>query len=729
MKILLLIVAIIVTLVAIVLFVRGAVTIVRTLTRGAASPDRLGPVGPRLATAFTEVLSHRRFRARRTVSAAHWVVMVSFVLLVPTLAVAYLQIVEPTAELPLIGDWPVWQWLLEFFSLGGLVAIVTLFVVRLRHPSDPDDAAGARDWRSRFFGSTRWQVFFVEAVIAGVLICVLAMHVLTSALLARSPETAAQGSWVHFPLTFGIGRLFWDFSPAALETGIAVFATLKILISMVWLAVVGLGTTMSVAWHRFLGAVNVYARRELDGGPALGAAAPMLVDGKPFDIRELDDLSEDAVFGVGSIDQFGWKSLLDFASCSECGRCQDLCPAWNTGKPLSPKLFTLALRDHAAGTDHSLDVFAALRSSGAAGTSGRAGREAALVPDVISPDVLWSCTTCGACVDQCPVDIEHVDHIIDLRRHEVMVKSEFPDEFAGLFGNLDTKGNPWGLPPRERMGWAAGLDFPIPVLGADVTSADEVDHLLWVGCAGAYDEKGKKTTRAVAELLHLAGVKFAVLGQSETCCGDAARRAGNEATYQGLAVQNIETFAEYGVNKIVVTCAHCLNSLGREYGQLGAGYQVEHHTVVLNRLIREGRLNVVAPPEAERTPITYHDPCYLGRHNGEYDAPRALLASLPQAELVEMDHHGAESMCCGGGGARMWAEESLGTRISASRLDEAQAVGAATVATACPFCSIMLGDAAAGRADAPAVTDVAHLVLAGVKRGLDRPTDPSGTES
>jgi Fe-S oxidoreductase len=729
MKILLFVLAVAVTVVAVALFVRGALTLFRLIAAGQSSPGRLGPVGKRLGTMVTEILSHRRFRARPLVKAAHWVVMVSFVLLVPTLLAAYAQVLDPYADLPLLGGWPVWQWLLEFFSVGGLAAIVVLFVVRLRHPSDPEDASTARDWRSRFFGSTRWQGYFVEAVIAAVLVCVLVMHTLTSAILARYPETAAEGSWVHFPLTFWVGQLFWNSSPAVLETGIVLAATLKIVISMVWLGVVGYSTTMSVAWHRFLGVVNVYARRELDGSPALGAAAPLLIDGKPFDIRDIDDLDEDATFGVGTIEEFGWKSLLDFASCTECGRCQDLCPAWNTGKPLSPKLLTMALRDQAAGLHHSFDVFSALKSSGAVGVLEAPTREAGLVGEVINPDALWSCTTCGACVDQCPVDIEHVDHIIDLRRHEVMVKSEFPDEFGGLFNNLETKGNPWGLAPKDRMDWAKGLDFPVPVLGADVTDAEDIDHLLWVGCSGAYDEKGKKTTRAVAELLHLAGVKFAVLGQAETCCGDSARRAGNEATYQGLATENIETFAQYGVEKIVVTCAHCLNSIGREYGQLGAEFRVEHHTQVLNRLIRDGRLSVVAPPEDERVQITYHDPCYLGRHNGEYDAPRELLAALPEAELVEMEHNGAQSMCCGGGGARMWTEESIGTRINSARMDEAEATGAATVATACPFCAIMLGDAAAAREEAPVVTDVAHLVLAGVKRGLEDSTDPSETES
>lgn len=716
MNLTLLIAAVLVTAVALAMFVRGAVILYRQLASGRPSPGRLTPIGPRLGNMLTEILSHRRFTTRGVVRVAHWVVMISFVLLVPTLAVAYVQVIDPYAELPLIGGQVLWQWLLELVTVGGLIGIGVLFFTRTRHRSDPEDAQGARNWRSRFFGSTRWQGYFVEAVIAAVLICVLAMHLFSAALAARQP--AAEPSWLHFPITGWAVPLVGSWPVSGLEAAISIAAGVKILVSMVWLAVVGYSVTMSIAWHRFLAVLNVYARRELDRTPALGAAAPMLIDGVEFDIRAIEDLSEDATFGVGKIDEFGWKALLDFASCTECGRCQDVCPAWNTGKPLSPKLFTMALRDQAAQRAHSVDVFTALKSSGLAGEAELAARDADLVPTVINPDLLWSCTTCGACVQQCPVDIEHVDHIIDLRRHEVMVKSEFPAEFNNLFNQLETKGNPWGLPPRQRPDWAKDFAVPVPVVGADVGDLSEVEYLLWVGCAGAYDEKAKKTTRAVVELLHLAGVSFAVLGETETCCGEPARRTGNEATYQMLATTNIETLNELGADKILVTCAHCLNTLGREYRQFGANFRLEHHTQLLNRLVRDKRLTLTAPEPGEQVSLTYHDPCYLGRHNGEFDAPRELLGALPGAELVEMEHSGETSMCCGGGGGRMWTEENIGTRINSARMDEAESTGAATVATGCPYCSIMLGDAAAARDEAPVVTDVAHLVLAGVKRSL-----------
>lgn len=615
-----------------------------------------------------------------------------------------------------------------------MIGIAALFIIRLRHPSDPDRPDEARDWKSRFYGSTRWQAYFVEAVIAAVLLCVLSMHVMENALLRQDPVTAASGSWAHFPTTYWMGTALLEAPSSALEKGISIAALLKILISMTWMAVVGQSVTMSVAWHRFLGMANVFAQRNPEGGKALGPAAPMLVDGQAFDIRNIEDLSDEATFGITDASQFGWKALLDFASCTECGRCQDVCPAWNTGKPLSPKLLTLSLRDHTAAVAaqnvseeskrslHSMDLLRSLAAAGADGPDAGTSRETQLIPGVIDPDVLWNCTTCGACVSQCPVDIEHVDTILSLRRGEVMTKSEFPSEFGSLFQQLETKGNPWGLPARDRLDWTRDLDFEVPIVGCDVESLAEVDYLLWVGCAGAFDDHGKATTRALAELLHIAGVSFAILGEAESCSGDSARRAGNEATFQMLAMQNIETMTELGTSKILVSCSHCYNTLAREYRQFGADFEVTHHSQVLNRLIRDKRLTMAPLAEAERVSLTYHDPCYLGRHSGEYEAPRELLAELPEAELVEMEHSRSTSMCCGAGGARMWAEESLGTRINESRLAEAATTGASTVATACPFCTVMLSDAAAGDEKAPAVRDIAVLVLEAVKRATPQPS-------
>jgi Fe-S oxidoreductase len=343
---------------------------------------------------------------------------------------------------------------------------------------------------------------------------------------------------------------------------------------------------------------------------------------------------------------------------------------------------------------------------------------------VVDPDVLWSCTTCGACVEQCPVDIEHVDHILDLRRYQTLIATEFPSELNGLFRNLEKAGNPWGVNQSKRMEWAADLPFEVPQVGVDVESLDEVDWLFWVGCAGAFEDRAKKTTQAVAELLHTAGVSFAVLGDGETCTGDPARRSGNEFLFQQLAMQNVEVLRETKALRIVATCAHCFNTLKNEYAQLGITLDVVHHTQLLNRLVREGKLTPVAPTNGEVSgrAVTYHDPCYLGRHNKVYEPPRELVGALPGVELREMPRNSDRSFCCGAGGARMWMEERIGKRINTERTEEALATGAEAIAIGCPFCRVMLSDGltaaqANGQGEGVEVVDVAQLLLAGVKRG------------
>ena len=294
---------------------------------------------------------------------------------------------------------------------------------------------------------------------------------------------------------------------------------------------------------------------------------------------------------------------------------------------------------------------------------------------VIDPDVLWSCTTCGACVEQCPVDIEHIDHIVDMRRYQVMMESEFPGELGVLFKNLENKGNPWGQNSKDRTNWIDEVEFDVPVYGKDVESFEGYEYLFWVGCAGAYEDRAKKTTKAVAELLATAGVKYLVLGEGETCNGDSARRSGNEFLFQQLAAQNVETLNELfeGVErvdrKIVVTCPHCFNTLGREYPQVGGDYTVLHHTQLLNRLIRDKKLVPVKPADGG-IDITYHDPCYLGRHNKVYEAPRELIGASG-AKLTEMPRHADRGLCCGAGGARMWMEEHIGKRVNTERTEEA----------------------------------------------------------
>ncbi|MFC7598049.1 (Fe-S)-binding protein [Terrabacter sp. GCM10028922] len=757
-----------VTAVAVALLVKTVNHFLATFRLGQPE-DRGGDVGARTRTLLREFLGHTRMSRLPVVAIAHWVTMVGFGYLFFTLLNAFGQLFKPDFALPLIGHFPPFEWVTELLAWTGLVAILVLIAIRQKN--HPRSAPGQDGRRSRFFGSTWWQAYYVELTILGVMACILALRALEYALekSGGSTGTSAVGdaSALHYPLTGWLGRLLDGVGVDTLENVIVIVAAVKILISFAWMITIALNPTMGVAWHRFLAFFNIFYKRHADGRTSLGELQPIRIKGEVLDFENVEDLDEDAPLGVGKVEDFTWKGLLDFTTCTECGRCQSQCPAWNTDKPLSPKLLVMTLRDHAhakspwllaseevraAGIEKAGDEFsdatkAAVAAEQLVGPTGYDIRHPLQAynphgPDaVIDDDVLWSCTTCGACVEQCPVDIEHVDAIVDLRRYKNLIESAFPAELNGLFKNLEKNSNPWGLAPRLRMDWAKDLPFEVKQVGVDVENLDEVDYLFWVGCAGAYEDRAKKTTRAVAELLDTAGVSFAVLGDGEACTGDSARRAGNEFLFQMLAQQNVETLNEVGASKIVVTCAHCFNTIKNEYPQLGGRYEVLHHTQLLNRLVRDKRLTPVARPGEVATTgaastgakVTYHDPCYLGRHNQVYAPPRELLQILPGVEYAEMERSKEKSFCCGAGGARMWMEEKLGTRINNNRTEEALATGADRIAIGCPFCKVMLSDGlnAAiqdGKAtDAVEVVDVAQMLLAAVRRG-DGGGEPADAE-
>ena len=702
------------------MLIRAAAQIYRTMKLGQPDPHRAGPVGRRLGTMAKEILGHTRMLRWGIVGAAHWFVMVGFGALVLTLVEAVGETFNPEFEIPWLGHQAWYGLFVEIIGLTTVLGIGTLITIRqLNHPRNPER-------RSRFTGSNFGEAYFVEYVILIIGICIFAIRAFKSANgYLPYPTWAA-------PISTGLGKIL-----PAWTAAIAVFALIKVIVSMVWAIVISQRLTMGVAWHRFLAFFNIYFKREDSGRTALGALRPMMSGGEPLDFEKADP--EKDVFGAGKVEDFSWKSWLDFSTCTECGRCQSQCPAWNTGKPLSPKLMMLSLRDHAhakapylaAGGGKSMDGTDKLSDEARAAlahSNPLALLEAerplvgtAEADGVIDPEALWDCTMCGACVEQCPVDIEHVDHFVDMRRYQVMIESEFPTELGGLFRNLENKGNPWGQNQKDRLEWAKGLDFEVPVI-TDVID-DDHEYLFWVGCAGAFEDRAKKTTRAIAELLHMAAVGFAVLGTGETCTGDPARRAGNEFLFQMLAQQNVETinaaFGDRPRRKIVVSCAHCFNTLANEYPSLGGNYEVVHHTQLLNKLVREKRLiRKVSPGGAK---VTYHDPCFLGRHNQVYTPPRELIGASG-AELAEMPRNSERSFCCGAGGARMWMEEKIGKRINLERTDEAIATGAEKIVTGCPFCRVMLTDGVTARQgqEEPAgvgveVVDVAQMLLAGVK--------------
>ena len=649
--------------------------------KGQADPTRSNDRGKRLRMALGEILGHTKMFNFTVVGFAHWFVMIGFVTLLGTLITAYGQLINPEFALPVIGHlWP-YEYFTELIAWATGVGIVTLIGVR-------QVTRFRRKGRtSRFYGSGMFKAYYVEATILMIVFCVIALRGLEGAL---SDEV----KWNrHYVTTWFIASHLKAWTLGQLNSAVQLIATVKIVVSMVWFIVIASNLTMGVAWHRFLAPFNIFFRRNANGKSSLGPLPAMLSHGE---VINFEDPKDDDVFGLGTRADITWKGLLDMSTCTECGRCQSQCPAWHTEKPLSPKLLIMAMRDHAFAKSVE--------------TEAMAGEGAP-----ISLDVLWSCTTCGACVNECPVDIEHIDHIVNMRRFQVLVESNFPSELGGTFRNLEQTGNPWGANKNDREAWIAECDFPVRVV--EGTLPEEVEYLFWVGCAGAYDERAKKTTKAVAELLYMAGVNFAVLGKKETCTGDPARRAGNEFLYQILAAENIETFKEVfegrtkGTKKVVVTCPHCFTTIGRDYAQSGFELEMVHHTQLLNQLLREKKL---LPIKMSHTAMTYHDPCYLGRHNEIYQPPRELLEATG-AEISEMPRNKERSFCCGAGGGRMWMEEKLGTQINLNRVDEAIATGAQELAVACPFCRVMTSDGMTARASDVEVLDVAQVLLRSVK--------------
>jgi len=703
----------------------------KLISSGQPTADERGRknhLGERIGNQAREVFGQTRLLRWSIPGLAHFFTMWGFFVLATVYLEAYGVLFDPKFHLPFVGKWAILGFLQDFFAVAVLIGVITFAIIRLR--SEPKEYGRS----SRFYGSHTggaWLILF------------MIFNVIWTYAIFRGAAVAT-GNLPYDKAAFFSHAMGSLLSPLGVHTN-EIIETVALLLHIGVMLVFLLIVLHSKHLHIGLAPLNVTFKRLPN---ALGPLLPMESNGTYVDF---EDPAEDAVFGRGKIEDFTWKGYLDLTTCTECGRCQSQCPAWNTGKPLSPKLIIMDLRDHLfakapyifgtkndpVDTEGGLELTHAddehhVPESGFGRVPAASPLQATrpLVGDaaalgVIDPDVLWSCTTCGACVEQCPVDIEHIDHIVDMRRYQVMMESEFPSELAGLYKNLETKGNPWGQNSKERLTWIDEVDFDVPVYGKDVDSFAGFEYLFWVGCAGSLDDRAKKTTKAVAELLSAAGVKFLVLGDGETCTGDSARRSGNEFLFQQLATQNVETLNDLfsGVErvdrKVVVTCPHCFNTLGREYPQVGGSYTVLHHTQLLNRLVRDKKLVPVESVNGGQAgTITYHDPCYLGRHNKVYDAPRELVGASG-ATLTEMPRHAETGFCCGAGGARMWMEEHLGTRVNHNRVDEALTLDPATIATGCPFCRVMLSDGVGdrGKSEEVEVVDVAQLLLGSLDRG------------
>lgn len=497
-----------------------------------------------------------------------------------------------------------------------------------------------------------------------VILCIILSLCLTD-FLFDAAHTAATGQGISGAfIGHALSHLFLPFSATTnlLIAGLSLFVHLFLILAFMNFLPYG------KHFHIITGIPNVFFRNL----KPYGALRPI----------NLEDETA-TTFGVDHIEQFTPKNYLDWFTCTECGRCQDMCPAFNSDKPLSPKELTINLRNFLYAKQGKL-IQGLHNDQLPRDEMGFIADEKPLLGETIAHETLWACTTCRACEEACPVFIEYVQEIVDMRRNLVLVKGEFPQELQATFVNLERNYNPWGIGSTDRGNWAK--DMGVKTMEEDAS----VDYLYFVGCAGNFDDRNKKVTFALAKLLKQAGISFAILGKEEKCTGDPARRVGNEYLAQMLMKENIATFDKYKVKKVITSCPHCFNTIANEYGQFGGNYEVIHHTQFLMELIEKG---LIKPTKEMNKKIVYHDSCYLGRYNNIYDAPREILKAIPGLELTEAELNKQQGRCCGAGGGRMWMEEKLGKRVNQMRLGDLKETGAQTAATACPFCKIMVGDA------------------------------------
>jgi Fe-S oxidoreductase len=638
--------------VAVVLFSRRAVLLYRLVRLGKPA-KRFDDLPGRVRAEAVVVIGQSKLLQRLLPGLMHAAIFWGFMVLLPTILIAMIGTVDKHATLPWLGEQGWYALLVDVFAFLVLVGVITAFVIRkVQRPR-------------RFVGSHMGEADLILVWIAGIVITLFLWHASRIALGLNEYPAA----WA--PISSLLARALDGGLTSALERAAVWAHVLLILSFLVYLP-------YSKHLHIFLAAVNVFFGRTKSRGRL-----------EPVDFEAP---AEEVRFGSATVADMSWKQMVDTLSCTECGRCQDVCPAYNTGKELSPKLLIMALRDQ-------------VLAEGPKALESKDARLLPLVPNAVTDNVVWDCVTCGACVRECPVGIEHIDHIVDLRRNLVMVESRFPEEAGSMLRDIDRASNPWGRAQGDRDQWAQGLDVHVLQPGEPPP-----DVLFWVGCAPSFDERAKKSAISTAKLLKEAGVDFAILGPREACTGDPARRMGDEYTFQKQAQQNVATLNDAKVTKIITTCPHCFNTIGSEYADFGGRYEVLHHTELLAGLVREGRLK----PLAGERKITYHDSCYLARHNDVIDEPRELVAASGRA--MEMPRSRQRTFCCGAGGARMFMEEKRGRPINEERVREAAGTGADTLAVACPFCTVMLDDGVRETGAKLQVIDLATLLSEAVER-------------
>ena len=618
------------------LFSRRAVVLGR-LVLGGKPNDRPADVPQRVRNEVEIVLGQRKLLKRLTPGLMHAFIFWGFLVLLPTIVMAMIAAVDRHGELWWLSHQTWFGWLVDVFVILVLLGVVFGFINRSIIKPE------------RFKGSHSGDAYFILAMIAGVVLTLLCWH--------ASAYELGLNAHAGF-LSQAIAPIF----PAHSIVAERIFVWAHLCFVFGFLSYL----PYSKHLHIITAAGNVWLTQ---------TRAPGRLEPLRFDVPD-----EEMRFGVATILDLTQKELMDGLTCTECGRCQDVCPAYATGKILNPKLLIMGVRDQVYAQD-----------------------ESPILGNGVPEQAVWDCLTCGACVDVCPVSIEHIDTIVDLRRSSLMIDSKFPAEAEPMLRDVERAGNPWGSPQSDRAAWAEGLDVRILEPGDEPP-----EYLYWVGCAAAFDERARKSAQSTAKLLQKAGVDFAILGPREACTGDPARRMGNEYVFQQYAEQNISTLNESKVTKIVASCPHCFNTLANEYGDFGGNYEVLHHTELLAELVRDGRLE----PKPGSTPITYHDSCYLARHNDVISAPREIVAAVGEAR--EMERHGKNTFCCGAGGSHMWMEENH-SPINEERVRQAAETGATTLAVGCPYCTMMLGDGVQSAGSDIRVVDLSTLLVESIE--------------
>lgn len=645
--------------VAVVLFVyglarTGLLARFKVITHATGSDvDRANNRWERFWYTVLDVFIHRKILRERFPGVAHLFIFWGFVALTIATGLVFLQVDV---------IWPIWKtWFMKdgfylgfslFADVFGLLAIVgTLMALTRRYVMQPK-------WLDEKPEDKLILWFILGVLLTGFIV---------EGLRIQATEANPQSPMNPYIWFSPGGRVL-----AYLFSGMSVETIKPTHVAMWWLhAVAALGFLAFIAYskllHIFMAPANIFLRPVADQPPIKVMPPEMFEDAETF--------------GIHKLEEYSWKDLFDTEACMRCGRCVEVCPAFNTDKPLKPRDVIQSIRTHMEEkAKFLLDENGKYRIISDEDYTGPA-----LIEDVIAKDTIWACTTCMACVEACPAYILQFPKLVDLRRYMVMMESDFPSEITDVFKGLENNSNPWSIGSHVRADWAKGLDIPL------MSEKGEAEYLFYVGCAGSFDDLNQKVAVALAKIFKAVGLDFAILGTEEGCCGDSAKKIGNEYLYQALATTNIETFKAYNVKQIITMCPHGYNTLKHDYKELGGNFEVYHYTEILDKLIKEGELNL-KQPITDLGAVTYHDSCYLGRYNKIYDQPRNIIRAVNPGILIEMPSHHDKSFCCGAGGGRMWMEENLGTRINQKRTQEVEAAGAKTVCTACPFCYTMLSD-------------------------------------